>query len=103
MTITSLRPKTFYNNATTSSNGSWIAVDSAFSGVQQRTVFGNKHTNDIIEMQLRITDGAFSVVTTATSWGSGTTSFGTGIEYPFHDIRIRKLGENGAANVIGIL
>lgn len=103
MSLTSLRARTFYNAATTSSNGSWTAVDAAYSGIQQRSVIGNKNTNDVVEVQVRITDGSFTVISTATSWVSGITDFSTIIQGPFHDIRIRKLGENGAANVIGLV
>lgn len=103
MSLVSLRPKTFYANASASSNGEWKSVDAAYSGIQQRSIIGNKSANDVIEVQLRITDGAFSVICTATTWVSGVTDFSTVLQGPFHDIRIRKLGENGAANVIGLL
>lgn len=100
---THLRPVTFYNNVATSSDGSWKGVGGNYGGVQQRSIIGTKHTSDTVEVQVRINDGDFSVVCTATSWGVGATNFSTIIQGPFHDIRVRKIGTNGAASVIGLL
>ena len=106
MSLVSLRPVTFYNAVVSgSSNGNWIRVDSAFGGIQQRSVIGSKDTANTVEVQLKIIDGAFEVICTATSWGAGVTNFSAIITGPFHQMRIRNLGGNGTAgtSVIGLV
>lgn len=105
---TNLRTVTFYNAVVSgSSNGTWASVDWKFGGVQQRTVIGTKDTANTVDIHVRITDPStgLSIISTATSWGAGITSFATVISGPYHDIRVRNLGGNGTAgtSVVGVI
>lgn len=81
----------------------WVPVDYRYAGIQQRSVYGTKNTADEIVVEVRIETAETSVMTTATSWGSGVTNFGAVLQGPFTDLRVRKVGSSAAATVVGIV
>ena len=99
-----LNPHTFIDNVAVSVASGWYPVDWKWGGVQQRSISGRKHENDTVILELLTIVGDVSVIATATTWGvSGATAFSAVVQGPFQMIRVRKIGTNGGATVVGMV
>lgn len=104
MTLT----KHVFLNAKTSAEASdWYSLDFRYNGDAKRTIIGTKAIDDVIliEVKNQVIKAGTTIesVSTTESVGSAVTAFDTALQGQFTHIRIRKVGTNGAATVVGVV